>query len=52
MGEGLAGRAPVSCYTMIRTAVERHTNHLAIVDRDRQEQIHHILYSSPAFSNF
>ena len=41
MGEGLAGRAPVSCYTMIRTAVERHTNHLAIVDRDRQEQRHH-----------
>jgi hypothetical protein len=39
MGEGLAGVNPVSCYTMIRKAVERHTDHLAIVDRDRQEDM-------------
>lgn len=36
MGDGLAGRPPVSCYTMIKASVDRFTDCLAIVDKERQ----------------
>ncbi len=38
MGEGLLGLPPISCYTMIKNSVNKYTDSLAIVDRDRQEK--------------
>ena len=34
--EGLAARAPVSCYTTIRSAVEKYHSKLAWVDQERK----------------
>ena len=35
-GEGLGAREPVSCYTAIRSAVEKHHSKLAWVDQERK----------------
>ena len=35
-GEGLGAREPVSCYTTIRSAVEKHHSKLAWVDQERK----------------
>ncbi len=47
MGEGIAGLPPISCHTMIKRSVDRHTGSTAIVDRHRHQ---HTAILPPCFN--